>query len=84
MSAHFLQIWIVPAKRGVAPRYEDRNFPLENRKNRLCLMASPDEAEGSLSIDQDARVYATVLDAGVEVELQVAEGRGGMGGDAGW
>lgn len=47
-------------------------------------MASPDEAEGSLSIDQDARVYATVLDAGVEVELQVAEGRGGMGGDAGW
>jgi quercetin 2,3-dioxygenase len=75
-TVHFLQIWIVPAKRGSAPRYEDRNFPIEKRKNRLCLIASPDEAEGSLSIDQDARVYATVLDAGAEVELNVAEGRG--------
>ncbi len=73
---HFLQIWIVPGKRGVAPRYEDRNFSMEKRKNRLCLIASPDEAEGSLSIDQDARVYATVLDAGKEVTLEVAEGRG--------
>ena len=75
-AVHFLQIWIVPVHKGIAPRYEDRNFPIEKRKNRLCLIASPDEADGSLSIDQDARVYATVLDAGKEVELKVAEGRG--------
>jgi redox-sensitive bicupin YhaK (pirin superfamily) len=73
---HFLQVWIMPGRKGIAPRYEDRNFPIERRKNRLCLIASPDEAEGSLSIDQDARVYAAVLDPGAEVTLKVAEGRG--------
>jgi redox-sensitive bicupin YhaK (pirin superfamily) len=73
---HFLQIWIMPSKRGVAPRYEDRTFPMEKRRNRLCLIASPDEADGSLSIDQDARAYAATLDAGAEVSLEVAEGRG--------
>jgi redox-sensitive bicupin YhaK (pirin superfamily) len=73
---HFLQIWIQPDKKGITPRYEDRNFPIEKRKNRLCLIASPDGAEGSLSIQQDARAYAATLDAGAEVSLKVAEGRG--------
>lgn len=78
-TAHFLQIWIVPDAKGVAPRYEDRAFPIEKRKkrkNRLCLIASQDGAEGSLLIHQDARVYAAVLDAGADVSLDVAEGRG--------
>ena len=73
---HFLQIWIQPDKKGITPRYEDRTFPAEKRKNRLCLIASPDGAEGSLSIQQDARAYAAALDAGAEVSLEVAEGRG--------
>lgn len=73
---HFLQIWILPDRKGAAPRYEDRTFPLDKRKNRLCLIASPDQSEGSLSLHQDARAYATVLDAGKEVSLDVAEGRG--------
>ena len=73
---HFLQIWIQPDTRGITPRYEDRSFPIEKRRNRLCLIASPDGAEGSLSIQQDARAYAAVLDAGAEVSLEVAEGRG--------
>ena len=75
-AAHFLQIWIQPDKKGVAPRYEDRTFPIAQNRNRLCLFASPDGAEGSLVIHQDARAYATVLDAGAEVSLEVAEGRG--------
>ncbi len=74
--AHFLQIWIQPDKKGVAPRYEDRAFPIEKRKNRLCMIASADGAEGSLAIHQDARAYAAVLDAGADVSLEVAEGRG--------
>ena len=74
--AHFLQIWILPDKKGVAPRYEDLAFPISQNKNRLCLIASPDGAEGSLVIHQDARVYAVALDAGAEVSLDVAEGRG--------
>lgn len=73
---HFLQIWIMPDKKGIEPRYEDRSFPIEKRHNRLCLIASPDGAEGSLTIQQDARAYAAVLDAGAEVSLDVAEGRG--------
>lgn len=73
---HFLQIWIQPDKKGITPRYEDRTFPMDKRKNRLCLIASPDGAEGSLSIQQDARAYAAALDAGAEVSLDVAEGRG--------
>ena len=63
-AVHFLQIWIVPDTKGVRPRYEDRHFPIEKRQNKLCLIASKDEAEGSLSIHQDARVYASVLDTG--------------------
>lgn len=72
---HFLQIWILPAQRGIAPRYEDREFPREERKNRLRLIASPDGEAGSLTLEQDARVYATVLDAGKEVSLGLAPGR---------
>lgn len=73
---HFLQIWIIPSEKGVSPRYEDRTFPADKRRNRLCLIASPDEAEGSLSLHQDAKVYASILDAGKEISLEVAEKRG--------
>lgn len=72
---HFLQIWILPDRRGVTPRYEDRAFPADRKRNRLCLIASPDGAEGSLSIHQDVRVHATLLDTGREVSLDLAEGR---------
>jgi redox-sensitive bicupin YhaK (pirin superfamily) len=72
---HFLQVWILPDKKGVKSRYEDRAFTLEQRRNRLCLLASPDGAEGSFSIHQDARVYATVLEAGREIALDLAPGR---------
>jgi redox-sensitive bicupin YhaK (pirin superfamily) len=74
---HFLQIWIVPNQWGVPARYDDRNFPLEERRNRLRLIASPDMAEGSLSIYQDARVYVATLEAGKSVTLDLAEGRRG-------
>jgi redox-sensitive bicupin YhaK (pirin superfamily) len=72
---HFLQIWILPAKKGVAPRYEDREFPPADRLDTLRLIASPDGEGGSLSLHQDVRVYATVLEAGKEVSLDLAPGR---------
>lgn len=72
---HFLQIWILPDRLGATPRYEDRAFPADRKQNRLCLIASPDGAEGSLSIHQDVRVHATLLDTGREVSLDLAEGR---------
>ena len=45
-AVHFLQIWIVPDKKGVGPRYEDRHLPMEKWRNKLCLNASKDEAVG--------------------------------------
>jgi len=72
---HFLQIWILPAKKGIAPRYEDRDFPREGRMNQLRLIASRHGEDGSLTLEQDMRAYATVLEPGKEVELKLAPGR---------
>lgn len=72
---HLLQIWIVPDRRGVPPRYEDREFPAASRTNRLALIVSPDGADGSLDIHQDARVYNARLDAGARVEHDLGPGR---------
>jgi hypothetical protein len=73
---HFLQIWILPDRRGHAPSYEQRAFPEAERRGRLQLVASPDGAEGSTTLHQDARVYATLLDRGQSVRHPLAPGRG--------
>ncbi|HEX5215740.1 MAG TPA: pirin family protein [Vicinamibacterales bacterium] len=72
---HFLQVWITPDRPGVPARYEDRPFPLEQRRNRLALLISPDGADGSLDIHQDAKLFAGVLDAGTRLDHSVAAGR---------
>lgn len=59
---HFLQIWIVPNRVGVAPRYQQQHFSEADKRGRLRLIISPDGAEGSLSVYQDARVYAGLFD----------------------
>ena len=59
---HFLQIWIVPDREGVTPRYQQQNFPADDKRGRLRLIISPDGADGSLSVYQDARVYAGLFD----------------------
>ena len=59
---HFLQIWIEPSVRGIAPGYEQKHITQDEKRNRLRLIASPDGGDGSVRIHQDARVYATVLD----------------------
>jgi redox-sensitive bicupin YhaK (pirin superfamily) len=72
---HFLQIWIIPTKRGIAPGYEQKAFTPEEKRGRLRLVASPDGAEGSVTIHTDARVYATLLEGGAKVEHVVPSGR---------
>jgi len=72
---HLLQIWILPAQRGLAPGYEQTAFPEAERRGRLRLVASPDAAEGSVTIHQDARMYATLLARGEEVRHPLAAGR---------
>jgi len=74
---HFLQIWIEPDATGLAPSYEQKHFPEHDKRGRLRLIASPDGAQGSVSIHQDARVYATLVDGDERVEHRLAPGRRG-------
>ncbi len=72
---HFLQIWIVPDARGVAPGYEQKRFDAADKRGRLRLIASPDGAEGSLSMHADARLYAGLFDGAETLERSLPAGR---------
>jgi quercetin 2,3-dioxygenase len=72
---HLLQIWLLPKAEGLMPSYEDRTFAADEKHNRLRLIASHDGRDGSTTIHQDASVYASVLDSGKSVDLQLASGR---------
>ena len=72
---HFLQIWIEPDRRGIAPGYEERNFSDEDKRGRLRLIASPDGVDGSVTIHQDARVYAGLFDGDESDRIAIAPRR---------
>lgn len=72
---HFLQIWIQPSERGIEPSYEEKRFDAAEKRGRLRLIASPDRAEGSVLIHQDAKVYAGLFDGEESATLQVSPGR---------
>jgi redox-sensitive bicupin YhaK (pirin superfamily) len=72
---HFYQIWLLPKRRGLMPSYEQKRFSEDERRNRLRLVASPDGAEGSLSVHQDARIYLASLAGGKSVEHVLDAGR---------
>ena len=74
-GVHFLQIWILPNQAGIPPSYEEKRIPTEEKRGRLRLIASPDRADGSVLIHQDARVYAGLFDAKEEAALDVGRGR---------
>jgi redox-sensitive bicupin YhaK (pirin superfamily) len=74
-QVHFLQIWIIPNRMKIAPDYEEKRFPEEERRGRLRLIVSPDRAEGSLMMHQDARLYAGLFDASERATLKLAPGR---------
>jgi quercetin 2,3-dioxygenase len=72
---HFLQIWILPERAGLAPSYEQKHFPVEERRGVLRRVASRDGRDGSLRLHQDAELFATLLDAGEAVEHTLRPGR---------
>jgi quercetin 2,3-dioxygenase len=74
-TVHFLQIWIEPNVRGVRPSYEEKRFDEASKRGRLRLIASPDGREGSVTLHQDASVYAALLDGEEAVEHTPAAGR---------
>ena len=73
--AHFLQIWILPGVTGIAPGYEEKTFSEADKRGRLALIASPDGREGSVTIHQDALLFAGLFDGDEAASLALAPGR---------
>jgi redox-sensitive bicupin YhaK (pirin superfamily) len=72
---HFLQIWIEPERPGIVPGYEQKSFSPEAKRGRLRLVVSRDGREGSVTVHQDADVYASLLNSGEQVLHRLAAGR---------
>jgi len=72
---HFLQIWIQPNAQGIQPSYEEKRFSVQEKRGRLRIIASPDQADGSVLIHQDARVYAGLFDGSESATLNIEPGR---------
>lgn len=71
----FLQIWIIPEKKGVTPRYHQMNFPKEERRGKFRLVISPDNEPGTLPVYQDVKVYAGLFDGDEETEFTLGPDR---------
>ena len=74
-SVHFLQIWIEPKVTGIQPGYEETKFDDVAKRGKLRLIASPDGRDGSVTIHQDAYVYASLLDGAEKLTHTLAQGR---------
>ncbi|MBI2683762.1 MAG: pirin family protein [Acidobacteriales bacterium] len=73
---HLLQIWLFPERKGIEPGYEQKHFPAEERRGKLALVAAREPRDGSLTIHQDAAVFASLLGPGQSVSHTLASGRG--------
>jgi len=72
---HFLQIWLLPERQGLPPRYDQKTFPDSEKRGRLRLIASHDGRDGSVLIHQNADVFATLLNDGESVSHKLNAGR---------
>lgn len=73
---HFLQIWIIPDRERLPPSYEQKAFPIAERRGRLRVVAAPRPEDGAVTIHQDARLFIADLGPGQRVRHEVARGRG--------
>jgi redox-sensitive bicupin YhaK (pirin superfamily) len=74
-TTHFLQIWILPERRGLPPGYEQRAFPDGERQGKLRLLAARDGRDGAVTIHQDAELYCALLEPGARVTHTLRPGR---------
>ena len=74
-TTHFLQIWIIPAQPGGQPGYEQKMYAPAEKRGRLRLVLSPDGGEGSVTVRQDARMYAGLFDGDESATHEIASGR---------
>ncbi|GAA6618120.1 pirin family protein [Scytonema sp. NUACC26] len=72
---HFLQIWIVPNKQGLQPRYEQKSFPIEEKRGKLRLIGAKDGRDGAVTIYQDVDLYTSILEAGDVINYRVQSNR---------
>lgn len=72
---HLLQIWIKPKEKGISPGYEQASFNRQQKLGKLLLIASPDGRDGSVTIHQDANIYATVLENNMSLTISISMGR---------
>lgn len=72
---HFLQIWIIPSVTGIKPSYEQKTYPESDKRGKLRLVASPDGSEGSVTVHQDAKLYAGLFDGAETAGHAFALGR---------
>ncbi len=75
-AVHLMQIWILPNRKGLPPRYEKRRFPGIENNGELTLIASPSGEDNSIMINQDARLYAAKMKQGDEISYAPKAGRG--------
>jgi quercetin 2,3-dioxygenase len=73
--AHFLQIWLLPSQANLEPGYEQKHYSAAEKRDRLLLVASSDGRDGSVTVNQDISLYATVLSNGAQVTHAVEPGR---------
>ena len=72
---HLLQIWIIPDKEGLQPSYEQRDFPLEEKRGKLRLLAARDGRDGAVTVHQDVDLFVTLLAPGEQVIHQLKPNR---------
>lgn len=74
-STHFYQIWLLPERKGIEPSYEQKSFDPVGRQNQFQLVASREATEGSLRINQDARIFLANLEGGEVIQHELVAGR---------
>jgi quercetin 2,3-dioxygenase len=72
---HFLQIWIIPAERGIAPSYEQKTFSAQEKQGKLRIVASPDGRDGSVTVHADAVLHAGLFGKGESATLELGKNR---------
>ncbi len=72
---HLLQIWLTPHTIGIEPSYEEKHFDLASKQHQLRLIASPNGRDGSVTIHQDALIYAGILGESDRMSYEIAPGR---------
>ena len=74
-ETHFLQIWILPSRTGIAPGYEQKRFDDASKRGRLCRVAAPDGRDGAVTLHADASIHVGLFDGEESAQLLLAPGR---------